>query len=115
MGYNTSYAWQSLMEGQKLLEAGLGWRVGYGPMISVWSDAWIDDPGNPRVVIPIGDNNTKMGVANLIIERGEHGTGEEFASCWQRQMWGVFLLHHYDRHLVVIFCNGRPLRMGFIW
>lgn len=38
---NPSYVWKSIYGTRKLLEDGIGWRVGSGTQISIWRDEWL--------------------------------------------------------------------------
>ncbi|GAA0176209.1 hypothetical protein LIER_42041 [Lithospermum erythrorhizon] len=39
--YNPSYGWRSLLEGRKVLEKGVRWRVGHSKGIDIWKDPWV--------------------------------------------------------------------------
>lgn len=68
LGSSSSYTWQSLMEGWKLLENGLGWRVGDGMRVKVWHDAWINYFEHPRIMGPTTEDDGNMRVADLNME-----------------------------------------------
>ena len=40
-GANPSFTWKSLLEGRKVLDLGILWRIGNGFSIIIWSDPWI--------------------------------------------------------------------------
>lgn len=40
-GRHASWGWASLLEGRKLLQQELCWKVGGGCSISVWNDQWV--------------------------------------------------------------------------
>ena len=40
-GNNASYTWKSIVEGKKVLEKGLVWKVELGGTIDIWKDPWI--------------------------------------------------------------------------
>jgi hypothetical protein len=44
MGYNSSYAWHSIVNARAVLERGLFWRVGNGDSIRIWGDKWVALP-----------------------------------------------------------------------
>ncbi|XP_027063126.1 uncharacterized mitochondrial protein AtMg00310 [Coffea arabica] len=46
---NPSYLLRSLLEGRRLLNKGIVWRVGNGTDIKVWDDPWISCPPSFRV------------------------------------------------------------------
>ncbi|GAA0143649.1 hypothetical protein LIER_35779 [Lithospermum erythrorhizon] len=41
LGSNPSFGWRSLLEGRKVLNKGVKWRVGDGKDIDIWKDPWI--------------------------------------------------------------------------
>lgn len=45
----SSYLWRSILEGRKLLNKGILWRVGSGEAIHVWDDPWIPVPTSFKV------------------------------------------------------------------
>ena len=49
IGSNSSYLWRSILEGRKLLNKVILWRVGNGDAIHVWDDPWIPVPTSFRV------------------------------------------------------------------
>ncbi|KAL4341176.1 hypothetical protein GQ457_08G012070 [Hibiscus cannabinus] len=50
VGAHPSYTWKSIWCARGLLERGLGWRVGSGFSINIWSEAWIEGTDTDRVV-----------------------------------------------------------------
>jgi hypothetical protein len=49
-----SFTWQSLMAGMETFKRGYMWRVGNGASINVWSDAWLPNSPNRKVLTPRG-------------------------------------------------------------
>ncbi|KAA3465127.1 Ribonuclease H-like superfamily protein [Gossypium australe] len=49
LGAYPSVTWRSIWGARRILEEGIGWRVGNGEGINIWNDAWIPGPGNGRV------------------------------------------------------------------
>lgn len=45
IGYNSSYTWQSILEGRKVLDVGLIWVVGNGHTVKFWKDRWLFGDG----------------------------------------------------------------------
>ena len=41
VGNNPSWAWRSLLEGRKVIEKGLKWKIGRGDKIVIQTDPWI--------------------------------------------------------------------------
>ncbi|PSS33515.1 hypothetical protein CEY00_Acc03902 [Actinidia chinensis var. chinensis] len=41
---NTSWAWRNIMEGKKVLMAGMRWRIGDGSSICIDTDLWVPRP-----------------------------------------------------------------------
>ncbi|KAG8472055.1 hypothetical protein CXB51_036938 [Gossypium anomalum] len=49
IGPYPSYTWRSIWGARRLLEEGLGWRIGNGKNVDIWNDAWLPGVGNGRV------------------------------------------------------------------
>ena len=52
IGNNPSYAWQSIMAAQYLVQQGTRWNVGNGSSIHVWGDKWLPTAFSYKVVSP---------------------------------------------------------------
>ena len=52
IGNNPSYAWQSIMAAQFLVQQGICWNVGNGASIRVWGDKWLPFTSMYKVVSP---------------------------------------------------------------
>lgn len=44
LGNKPSYAWRSIWNVKKYLQAGMMWRVGDGRIINIWNDRWPHSP-----------------------------------------------------------------------
>lgn len=55
-GLNSSWAWLSILEGRKVIQRGIRWKVGNGRSIRVAYDPWLPRPTtfNPRWVALAG-------------------------------------------------------------
>ncbi|KAK5811006.1 hypothetical protein PVK06_026323 [Gossypium arboreum] len=49
LGSYPSFTWQSIWSARQILEDGIGWRVGNGESINIWSDSWVPIPRSGRV------------------------------------------------------------------
>lgn len=49
LGYNPSFACQSIANSRDMLEPGLVWRVRNGEDIRIWKDCWLLSPSPPRI------------------------------------------------------------------
>lgn len=51
-GHNPSWTWRSILEGQKVLEAGLRWRIGSGSKVIIDEHPWLPkrEPVHPSMV-----------------------------------------------------------------
>lgn len=47
-----SWGWRSLLQGRKILEQGVRWRVGTRQNIKIWDDPWIPKPSTYRTLSP---------------------------------------------------------------
>ena len=61
-----SYAWMSILKGWDLLLKGVRWRVGCGETITVWNDAWLPSPTQPRVSSQVVQGFEDIKVSDLI-------------------------------------------------
>jgi hypothetical protein len=62
---NSSYTWQSIMQGVNTLKHGYIWRVGDGEKINIWRDAWIPNSPSRMIITPRG-NQLLSKVSDLI-------------------------------------------------
>ena len=63
----SSFLWNSLLEGRKVVEEGAYWRVGDGKLIEVWQDAWLNKEPDFKATHPL-QTPTPLKVAALINE-----------------------------------------------
>ncbi|XP_050222576.1 uncharacterized mitochondrial protein AtMg00310-like [Mercurialis annua] len=75
--HGSSYAWNSIMEGRKLLDSGIAWRIGNGQSVNVREDNWIttarymkplshfDSPADCKVSYFIDDNSATWDIDKL--------------------------------------------------
>lgn len=47
-----SFAWQSIMAAQGIIQAGQRWHIGDGASVRIWHDKWLPRPSTFRVVSP---------------------------------------------------------------
>lgn len=48
-GSRASWIWSSFLEGRDLLVKGMGWEIGDGTSMNIWSDRWIDSLNSGRL------------------------------------------------------------------
>jgi hypothetical protein len=77
LGRRPSYAWRSIWNAKKLLQAGLVWRVGDGRSIKIWGDRWLDSPYTFSIQTPIHVLDENARVSELI---------DEDAKWWKTEM-----------------------------
>ena len=65
-GSNSSYLWNSLWEGRKIIEQGATWRVRDGRSINGWADPWLKKWPDGKPTQPNGVAPTKLEVSCLI-------------------------------------------------
>ena len=65
IGFRPSYLWRSLLEARFLLMEGMGWRIGNGEYVHIWSDKWITRVAGMKPLIPY-NNRVESMVATLI-------------------------------------------------
>ncbi|TYH58483.1 hypothetical protein ES332_D08G157000v1 [Gossypium tomentosum] len=66
LGSYPSYVWKSIYGTRKLLEDGIGWRVGSGTQISIWRDEWLPVNENIERVADLTDHSSKSWKEGLI-------------------------------------------------
>ena len=70
IGTNPSWAWWSLLEGRKVLEKGIKWKVGNGCNINVYEDPWLSNTYPFRIASTIQYNLDIVLVKQLMNEDG---------------------------------------------
>ncbi|XP_038715124.1 uncharacterized mitochondrial protein AtMg00310-like [Tripterygium wilfordii] len=63
---NPSYIWRSIIASQPLVRSGAQWRVGKGDRIKIWTDSWLPDDSNPRVMSLVIQGSEEAVVRGLI-------------------------------------------------
>ena len=76
LGNNPSWAWRSLLEGRKVLEKGLKWKVGDGESISIQADPWLFNQ-YPYYLPPNGCHNRNLILVKQLIRDD---------GCWNEDM-----------------------------
>lgn len=73
MSIIASYIWKSLMDGKKIVDKGIIWRIGNGKCVKVAGDPWLCNCLNYNLPDPIDSRCYGLDVCNLI----EHGEWNE--------------------------------------
>ncbi|XP_057760086.1 uncharacterized protein LOC130980418 [Arachis stenosperma] len=73
-GNSPSWGWRSMLEGKKVVEKGLNWRVGSGSTIRIFADLWLPPP-YPMSIAPKISTHSNSGqhiwVRDLLTENRE--------------------------------------------
>ena len=51
-----SYTWRSILQGVKVLEKWVVWRIGNGDRVNIWKDPWMPRGTTGRLITPRGSN-----------------------------------------------------------
>lgn len=65
IGNYSSYIWKSIFAARKLFEDGIGWKVGCGNTINIWSYVWLPRWANTKVNKSLIHHSVSM-VSDLI-------------------------------------------------
>ncbi|KAL0741155.1 hypothetical protein Bca4012_082668 [Brassica carinata] len=68
---SVSHGWRGILAGREVLKKGLGWLVGDGSSISVWSDPWLSTDSPLTPFGPPTEYNASLQVKHLIAATGE--------------------------------------------
>ncbi|KAL1073250.1 hypothetical protein V6Z11_D11G209000 [Gossypium hirsutum] len=49
LGAYLLYSWRSIWGARKLIEAGMGWRIGNGMAMNIWNDVWVPSLGDGKL------------------------------------------------------------------
>ncbi|KAA3472633.1 reverse transcriptase [Gossypium australe] len=94
-----SFTWRIIWGARRILEEGIGWRVGNGEGINIWNDAWIPGSGNGRVQCQFIDTIFTT-VADLI---------DKDTSTWKHDIIrSLFGEEQLKRILAIPLVHGRP-------
>lgn len=63
---SASHGWRSILAGREILRKGLGWAVGNGESIGLWSDPWLSFNTPCRPIGPATAENYSMKVSELL-------------------------------------------------
>lgn len=63
---NVSHWWRSIIAGKEVLKKGLGWLVGNGDSINIWSDPWLSTSKISTPVGPTTAENLHLKVSDLL-------------------------------------------------
>ena len=106
MGRSPSYAWRSIWEAKKVLQARMLWRVGDGQSIRIWRDRWLPTCSSHMVQSPVRILEQEARVGELIDV--------------EKNWWNIPLIEDiFMKEEVEVICNvpicpgGRPDRM--VW
>ena len=67
-----SSSWTAIKVGFPIFEKGIGWSVGDGRKIKVWSDCWIRDVSLRDLIVgPLTQNESDLLLSDLLIEQGQ--------------------------------------------
>lgn len=61
------HGWRGILAGREILRQGLGWIVGNGKDIKVWSDPWISLEKPTTPVGPATKKNANLYVVDLLL------------------------------------------------
>lgn len=63
-GYQSSYAWRSLINARSVLERGMRWCIGDGKKVRIWQDPWLPELSNFKV----WSSNMKLATDTAVAE-----------------------------------------------
>lgn len=96
----SSHAWRSILQGNKLLTNNIKWNIGNGQNISIWHDNWLPSKP-PRLAKPNGNLNYRPKLVKDLLIPGTFTWNESLV----RQY-----IHQEDRSLLYLL---RPSLTGF--
>nr|XP_051200174.1 uncharacterized protein LOC127313744 [Lolium perenne] len=82
---SASYTWRSIMQGKKLLQKGLVWRVGDGKNISIKEDNWIPEE-TPSTICTIGTVQQDQKVSSLIDDNNASWKEDKVREMFQEEI-----------------------------
>lgn len=102
---SASHGWRSFLAGREVLKKGLGWVVGDGENIRVWSDPWLSC-SKPLIPIgPVSKEDESLKVSDLL--------------CPITNTWNVEKIRHhlpqYEEFIMTIITSSAPLRDSQVW
>jgi hypothetical protein len=69
LGSKPSFAWQSILAGREVLEAGMIWRIEDGKSVAIWADRWIPRPTTFSMLSPCNTLPPSAHVEELITSK----------------------------------------------
>ncbi|KAG7536993.1 Zinc knuckle CX2CX4HX4C [Arabidopsis suecica] len=100
-----SHGWRSILLGREILKLGLGWSVGNGKNISVWSDSWISLSQPQKPLGPPTRLNKNLMVNELLLP----GSIEWDVSAIRSH------LPHYEETIRRLITSSSPLEDSLVW
>lgn len=100
-----SHGWRGILAGREILRKGLGWIVGSGDNIRVWTDPWLSC-SSPT--IPIGPPN-KMDASLLVSD-----LLCPISNTWDRDKIQQYL-PQYEEHILSIVTSSAPSQDCIAW
>jgi hypothetical protein len=92
MGNNPSFAWRSIWNAKKLLQARLLWRIGNGQTIRIWGDRWLPTPSSHMVQSPVRVLSQDARIKDIIDE--------------DKKWWNIPLIEEiFMKEEVEVICN----------
>ncbi|CAL2239591.1 unnamed protein product [Prunus armeniaca] len=108
-GRGTSWGWKGILQGRKILEAGMRWRIGNGHQVRTCIDKWVPSPSSfkiysrhpeiPILVQGLIDDQTKMWNRDLILRCFNSAEAQTILSL-PLSRWGCDdrLVWHFTTH-----------------
>ncbi|KAG2310775.1 hypothetical protein Bca52824_022332 [Brassica carinata] len=97
-----SHGWRGILAGREILRKGLGWVVGSGEKIRVWSDPWLSC-SSP--LTPIGPTDSALLVSDLLCP---------ISNSWDKEKIQKYL-PQYEECILSIITSSAPSQDGLAW
>lgn len=102
---SSSHGWKGILAGRKLMLEGLGWIVGDGSKISVWSSPWLSISTPQAPIGPPNHEDLNLKISDLINHESNSWDSEKI-----RQV-----LSQYEGEIKQIFLSFFRLRDTLVW
>lgn len=102
---SASHGWRSILEGREILRKGLGWAVGDGEKIKLWTDPWLSFEAPVAPIGPCSEAASVLRVSDLL--------------CPISNTWDVMkirsYLPHYEEKILSIITSTTSVEDTLVW
>ena len=104
-----SHGWRGILAGREVLKLGVGWAIGNGRVINLWSEKWLSTSEVKRLIGPPSFEEQDLTVRDLLYPDSSEWNLEAVRSCLPQYEESIRLIHpsSYNMEDALVWLPGK--------